>query len=60
MSRGEYKINMISFDNTDEGGSNVITKNGGNVQPWHIPILKDYIEELEAKLSEEADFDDLC
>jgi len=54
---------MISFKNLNEGGYNVITENGGNAQPWHIPLLEEFIADLKREFEEppeEDDFDDLC
>lgn len=66
MIKDEYKVAMVSFENQRAGGYNVITKDGGNVQPWHIPVLEQFVEDMKAKLAgtpvdeTEEDYDDLC
>lgn len=56
-----YEVHLISFRNLDQGGCNVITRGGGNIQPWHIPLLEKFVEDMKRKLKGGADdFDDLC
>lgn len=64
MIEHDYKVHMVSLRNQKHGNAfNVITEGGGNLQPWHIPLLEKFVEDMKAKLAappEEDDFDDLC
>ena len=57
-----YTVHMVSFHNDRDGGYNVITKGGGNLQPWHIPLLEQFVEDMKRKINEPAEdnFEDLC
>lgn len=45
----KYRVHMVSFENTEEGGHNVII-GMQNAQPWHIIELERYIQQLKESL----------
>lgn len=45
----QYRLHMLSFENTKDGGHNIVFGNGANLQPWHLDIVEAWLAEQRAQ-----------
>lgn len=49
-----YRLHMLSFENTRDGGFNVAFGNGANLQEWHLDLLEKWLAEERDRRDKDA------